>query len=123
MEIRVTYIANDGREFDSKEDCLRWEYKCEHLPESWVAYDKDGIKLDIQEYSLRKYPVESLYDDSFFLFIKDTPHTSAEIGFMYREFGIGDPHWGPGYYIVDEHLEYQSVTYEEWRAKGGPIIQ
>ena len=45
--MRVTYIADDGREFDDEFDCLDYEWKISHpCLKDVCLYDKHDKKLD-----------------------------------------------------------------------------
>lgn len=45
MKIITKYVADDGREFDSKDACVVYEYKTNHLPRSISWWGEDSTYL------------------------------------------------------------------------------
>ena len=45
----MRYVADDGTEFDTEQDCLDYEREQMKIKENFVLYDKDFNKIDIND--------------------------------------------------------------------------
>ena len=45
----MRYVANDGTEFDTEQECLDYEREQMKIKENFVLYDKDFNKIDIND--------------------------------------------------------------------------
>ena len=45
----MRYVADDGMEFDTEQECLDYEREQMKIKENFVLYDKDFNKIDIND--------------------------------------------------------------------------
>lgn len=45
----MKYVANDGMEFDTEQECLNYEHEQMKISDNFVLYDKDFNKIDIND--------------------------------------------------------------------------
>ena len=72
MREMITYIANDGTEFDNKEECMAYEAEqanlFQQLKNNVLAFDKDGKVLVFDN----EDDFMEIYDQIFYLVITTT---------------------------------------------------
>lgn len=122
MTVQYKYIADDGREFDNREDCIYWEHKCHNGPLTWHFFDEDCAPLSVEDYALAQCALRAMVEDASFLKIDEREEAYRDIGFMWREFNIGDPQWTPGLYMRSG-MHFIKVNYEQWLFYGGRILK
>lgn len=71
MEMKVTYIANDGTEFENKEDCLAYEKSFSELSEFVQFFDRDFLPV---KWNPDNY--ERMWNLIYYIVIE--PHREAE---------------------------------------------
>lgn len=72
MKTKVTYIANDGTEFENKEDCLTYETSFSEMNEFVQFFDLDflPVKWNPDDY-------ERMWNRIYYIVIE--PHREAEV--------------------------------------------
>ena len=100
----TVYVANDGEEFDSAQECLDWEYKISHLPASIHWYTEDGISLIPKSES----DMLSMYNsDSFTHCVVDNiPSWPEDLEFMRSYWGFVMPA-RPGDFYWDKRMGWE----------------
>jgi len=102
------YVAFDGEVFDSKEECLKYEFTFKRIPSSvrFFDIDKNEIQINIDDNcsidDIDKI-MESVYDKAFFMFLVDTPSLQDDINTMYERWGFPDEFR----YASDEDRSYR----------------
>ena len=45
MKVIITYVADDGMEFETARECVEWEWHISHFPRSFHFFDGEGNEL------------------------------------------------------------------------------
>ena len=71
MEMKVTYIANDGTEFENMEECLAYEKSFSEMSDFIQLYDRDGKPI---EWNPNNY--DDMWNHLYYIIIE--PHREEE---------------------------------------------
>lgn len=105
--MKIFYVADDDTEFDTQEECERYE----------AAINREYIALDFQ-----KKP-SKVVDESYFVYLRDEEETN---GYLKRLDNCGISQEGiekPGYYMYDEHHDFWKLIYDEIETKKTEMIE
>jgi hypothetical protein len=72
MEMKVTYIANDGTEFENKEECLAYEKSFSEMSEFVQFFDQNFLPV---EWNPNDY--ERMWNRIYYIVIE--PHREKEV--------------------------------------------
>jgi hypothetical protein len=72
MKTKVTYIANDGTEFENKEECLAYEKSFSEMSEFVQLFDQDFLPV---EWNPNDY--ERMWNHTYYIVIE--PHREEEV--------------------------------------------
>ena len=71
MEMKVTYIANDGTEFENREECLAYEKSFSEMSDFIQLYNRDGKPI---EWNPNNY--DDMWNRLYYIIIE--PHREEE---------------------------------------------
>lgn len=71
MKMKVTYIANDGTEFENREECLAYEKSFSEMSDFIQLYDRDGKPI---EWNPNNY--DDMWNHLYYIIIE--PHREEE---------------------------------------------
>lgn len=94
MQTIITYMAEDGEEFFTPQDCLRYEEKILNLPDCVEWRDVEGKRL----YPHGIYSIDQAYGETETYIIRDTPTWKEEIKFFKHYYGYVPDEQRPGVY-------------------------
>lgn len=79
MGMKVTYIANDGTEFENREECLAYEKSFSELSEFVQFFDRDFLPV---KWNPDNY--ERMWNLIYYIVIE--PHRETEVGKMVERY-------------------------------------
>ena len=118
MRERIIYVADDGEECDSKEECEKWEYETTHLPFSIKWYDEDGEEL----IPTTAAEVETMYNSIGVFEILPVSGWEKDLDHMISYWGFGDRAMIPGRYLYIGIPYYDVYPAQDWRDEGYEIL-
>lgn len=103
--MKIIYMADDGSEFDTYEECAAYESYCEKLPPSIRWYNKIGQELIPQN----QKEIDRMYNDVDIWEIEETSTWKEDLEHMMDFFGFGEKEMRPGRYkyIWDLYSSYE----------------
>jgi len=98
MYVHFTYIALDGEEFSTYEECAEWEEKIRHSFESVYFFTKDMYRLSVTDLD----SMNKSYGMADLMFVPDSPTWKEDIKFLFDYYGCNmDGVAAPGWYVYD----------------------
>ena len=83
MEIKVTYIANDGEEFETEEECLEYENRCDP-GDSLVMINQNCVAVQASN------PIDA-FEHSEIYYIRDAAKAAVFFWFVNDQTGYAVP--------------------------------
>lgn len=105
MQIKYTYISDDGEEFETEEECL------EH--EKTIDSASSVLMIDSRELVITDKEPSTAYEKAIYLYIFDTKRARAFLDWIHGETGYSIPEnakAGELYYYDESDNEYKELS-------------
>lgn len=105
MQIKKTYISDDGEEFETEEECL------EH--EKTINSMDSVLMIDSRELVIAEKDPSTAYEKAIYLYIFDTKRARAFLDWIHGETGYSIPEKvkaGELYYYDEPNNEYKELN-------------
>lgn len=111
MLVKARFVASDGREFATEEDCIL--YEVEINPEKYEKFHNGIIIIDCRGIILND-GCNMNYDDAFFsaysIIVFDKDRADSYFGHLINEFDAVCPSSNPGIYTIDGANWYRKIS-------------